>query len=233
MEKIGKYLEQIGNFLITRKKCILYLDLNDYSIGDNLIFDEEANYIWLKSLISKIEFDEISFDLILDYPVNIFVEKYEIEAKKQIKLFFSEDRNMLETVLESEDIKKQTLYLERLLGGKELFKDVDHFFLKIFNLFSTISDMDSVHLEVLISNVLRDKRDFSIPARLGKTFDPKLINIKDIVFQQNTFLSSLNFENINKAIATSLISDDVGKDKTILEKTLINEIIPVEADEKE
>jgi len=68
---------------------------------------------------------------------------------------------------------------------------------------------------------------------LGKTFDPKLINIKDIVFRQNTFLSSLNFENINKAIATSLISDDVGKDKTILEKTLINEIIPVEADEKE
>jgi hypothetical protein len=199
--------------------------MEDYKLGDNISINEEDSIVWVKNLISEINFEDgVSFDLILDYAVNLFIEKISRIGREEIILHYSSESNLLETTLETEDIKKQALYVERLLGGRELFKDVNHLLLKIYSIFKPYSNADLVHLEILLSNCLRDKNNLSLPARLSKVYNPILINIKEAIFRSG-FLQALNFENINKAITNSLVLDEPDREQTILEKLLLNEVI--------
>ena len=78
--------------------------------------------------------------------------------------------------------------------------------------------MDSVHLEVLLSQVLRDKANLSMPARLAKKWDPVMLNIKQVVFK-TSFIQGLAFENINEAVRTGLINEEP-EEPSVLEKVL-------------
>jgi len=221
--KINDYLYQSESLLNTRRDCVLTIDLIDYEINDNLLINEEENTIWAKSLISKIEFEDIEFDIILDYSVIIHSENMKKYGKDYIKLTYSKNTTILEVSLEIEDIKKRVGYVERLLSGKEIFKDIDHLLMKLYNEFKG-SVMDLIHLETLVSNIVRDKDNLSKPARLNKQYNPTLINMKEIVFRGGGFIQSLAFENIGKSINTGLISD-VYDDPSILEKVLTGTIV--------
>lgn len=225
-QKLTDYLQQVDNYLIVLKDCSIFLSFDDYTINENLIINEQDKTIWVKSLLTKITFDEgLSFEILLDYSVNLFIDKYYKRIPKEgLILYYSKDSNFLETTLETENVKKQVLYIERLLGGREIYKDVPHLLMKLFAIYQG-SNLDLVHLEVLLSNVLRDRADPTQPARLGHAFDPILTNIKNTIFKQNTFFSSLNFENVNKAISNGLIQSDENKEKSILEKVLLSEIL--------
>jgi hypothetical protein len=139
-----------------------------------------------------------------------------------IKIEYTKNSTILEASLEVEDIKKQVSFVERLMSGKEIYKDVDHFLLKLYRVFKDVSNMDLIHLEILISNSLRNKNDLSKFARLG-TWNPVLINMKDIVFRSG-FVQGLAFENIGKSINTGLISNVYDK-PSILERILIGTIV--------
>ena len=83
--------------------------------------------------------------------------------------------------------------------------------------------MDSVHLEILLSQCLRDRANINLPARLGKKWDPMLVNIKKVVFSSG-FVQGLAFENVNEAIKTGLVSDDI-MEPSIIEKILTGELV--------
>lgn len=219
---LGKYLYQSENLLNTSLDCTLTIDLIDYDLDDTILVNEEEKTIWVKNLISKIDFEDLEFNIILDYPVILQAQNMKKFGKDQIRINFSRNSNILEVSMELEDIKKQVSFVERLMSGKEIFKDVDHFLLKLYRAFRDVSGMDLVHLEVLISNALRNKNDLSKPARLG-TWNPVLINMKDIVFRSG-FVQGLAFENIGKSINTGLISD-VYDQPSILEKVLTGTIV--------
>lgn len=220
--KITDYLYQSENLLNTYKDCIMTLDLIDYSLDDTILINEEENTIWVKNLISKIDFEDLEFNIILDYPVIIQAQNMKKFGKDYIQIEYNKNSNILEASLELEDIKKQVGFVERLMSGKEIFKDVDHFLLKLYRVFKDVSGMDLIHLEILIGNSLRNKNDLSKPARLG-AWNPTLINMKDVVFRSG-FVQGLAFENIGKSINTGLISD-VYDDPSILERVLTGTIV--------
>ncbi len=222
MKKITDYIYQNENFLNCVKPCTLIIDLEDYDIDDSIEINQDDGTIWVKNLISRIIFDDFEFHIILDYAVNIQINNMTKDGK-EINLKYPAQTTILEASLEVEDIKKQVAFIERLVGGKEIYRDVDHLLLKLNNAFKDVSNMDLIHQEILISNTLRDKNNLSIPARLGKTWNPVLINMKDIVFKSG-FIQSLAFENIGKSINTGLISEVKGE-KTILEKVLTGTIV--------
>lgn len=220
--KINNYLYQTENFLNTYKNCVMTIDLINYDNNDNILISNEDKTIWVKSLISRIDFEDVEFDLILDYPIIVHSDNMKIYDKDYIKLIFEKNSTILEASFEIEDIKKRVSFVERMLGGKEVFKNTDHLLMKLYNEFKG-SGMDLIHLEILISNVVRDKKDLSKPARLNINYDPTLINFKDIVFRGN-FVSSLAFENIGKSINNGLISD-VYDNPSILERVLTGTIV--------
>ncbi len=219
--KLTDYLIQKENSLYTLKDCIITIDMEEYVINDSMSIDEITNVIWLRNLLSIIEFDNLQFDLILDYPVELTPDKINIEEKTLMKLFFNKDEKILDVSFEVVDIKRAARYTERLMSGKEIFKDVDHLFLKLYDMYKE-GGMDLVHLEILLGNCLRDSNDLSIPARLGKPLSPVLINMKEIVFRTG-FVQALAFENIGKSIDLGLTYDTFNEN-SILEKVLLGNV---------
>ena len=224
IEEIKSKLGQIENNVICKETCSLTINLEDYKIGDNLLINEEENSIQVDSLISIIKFGDLSFDIILDYPIILNFSNM-VQTKEYITLQCNKDDEILQVPQQVQDIKEIVLYIERLMGGKEKFKDVNHLFLKFYNMYNKeISNMDLVHMEVLISQCLRDKDNPMIPARVGSDPEhPSMANIKQDIFNSG-FLQGLAFENIGKAINSGLITT-TELQPSILEKLLIGTLV--------
>jgi hypothetical protein len=220
---VKKKLVQRENSLLCNEDCLLTIDMSDYKGPNSITIDDENSTINVQGLIAKVEFEDNIFNIILDYPVKIQTEEYHA-TKEFIKIFFSQNSQILEASLETDDTKKQINYVLRLIGGREIYKNADHLFLKLFRVYEPLRNMDIVHLEVLLSNVLRDKKNSNIPARLGPTWDPIMMNIKTIVFK-TSFIQGLAFENVNQAIKTGLITEE-SEDPSILEKVLTGNLAP-------
>ena len=222
-QSVSKHLSQAENQLIANQDCVVTISTEDYPLPGDFVFNDDKTTILAKALVCRIEFSNIIFSIILDYPVELQVYEKEAIGKEILKLYYKKDSTLLEIPMQTEETKEQIQYVRRLLGGREIYKDADHLFLKLFAIYGPLRNMDSVHLEVLLSQALRDRKNPSIPARLGTKWDPIMMNIKKIVFK-TSFVQGLAFENINEAIKTGLITDD-GGDPSILEKVLTGTLV--------
>ena len=222
-ETVMKNLGQNENELFTKRPMVLTLLTSDYPLPNDMVRNDADNEIILKSLVCKVEYEDAIFNIVLDYPAILKVYDEEQSSKEIIKLSYDKDSTIMEIPLQTDDTKAQIQYVRRLLGGREIYKDANHLYLKLFGVYGGLRSMDSVHLEVLLSQALRDKKNPSIPARLGPRWDPVMINIKQIVFK-TSFVQGLAFENINEAIKTGLVTED-GGDPSILEKVLTGELV--------
>lgn len=222
-ELINSKFGQNESDLYTKQTFVLTLNMEDYPLTNDLQYNEDGTELNCKALVATAEFEDAVFSMILDYPVTLQVYNQEKIGKEYIKFLYEANSTVLNVPYQTDDTKSQIQYVERLLGGKEIYKDANHLYLKLFSVYGTLRNMDSVHLEILLSQALRDKSNNSIPARLGKTWNPVMTNIKKIVFN-TSFMQGLAFENINEAIKTGLISD-AGGDPSILEKVLTGTII--------
>jgi hypothetical protein len=218
-----KYIVQQDNKLVALKPCKITVDLlSNYKIGDTLQINEDS--VWVNHLLTKIEFSDLIFNMILDYPVEIQKQRMEQIGKEILIFDYLLNDVILEVPLEKTEIKEQVNYVNRLLGGKVVFKDPSHLVNKILKVYGgPVSDLDLVHFEVLLSQTLRDKKQTILPARLGKTWDPVMMNIKNDVFASG-FIQGLAFENINKAIETGLITEE-DVEPSILGKLLTGELV--------
>jgi hypothetical protein len=223
MAKINRYLQQSDDKLIAARPCRLTIEMSDYHLSDTLQVKEQDSIIWVKTLISKIEFEDIVFNIMLDYPVELQTPNIESMDKERIILNYLKEDIILTIPFTTVEIKEQVNYVKRLLGGREMYKDPAHLLKKLYNVYGEISDLDLVHLEIMGSQVLRDKKDHSKPARLGSTWDPVMANIKTDVFN-TSFIQGLAFENVGKAIDTGLTTSQ-STDSSILEKVVTGELV--------
>jgi len=221
MAKITNYLKQDGSLLVAQKPFTMTIDLSNYTT-ENIRQELENNIIWVKSLLSKAEFSDTIFDIVLDYPVNISVYGEPDITKEFIKLNFEQNSTILEVSTEAAESKVSISYVERVIGGKEILKDASHLYRKLMAVYGPQSNMDSVHMEILCSQVLRDKDNPHIPARLGKVWNPVIMNLKKVIFSEG-FINSLAFENINEAIKVGLISDEE-KEPSVIERVMTGNI---------
>jgi DNA-directed RNA polymerase beta' subunit len=219
IDQIKSKLTQQQDNIFCSDDCSMTIELDTYKIGDNMLIDTDENFVRVNGLISRIEFPDLSFDLILDYPV---ILKYNDISKTEdnIKLEFKKDSEIIEVPFQKQDIKEGILYIERLIAGKERFNDVNHLFLKVYKFYKDLApSMDLVHMEVFMSQILRDKNNPVIPSRVGSDpLHPVLMNIKKNIFNSG-FIQGLAFENVNAAIKTGLIT------KTELEPSVLEKLL--------
>jgi hypothetical protein len=219
--ELGKYLQQNENTLSVLRPCKLTLDMSNYEIKDNIQIED--SFIWVKSLLCQIEFDDLIFKAVLDYPIQIQKIKMVESNKRQIVLDYVKGDTLFEIPMATDELKSQVNYVGRLIGGKEIYKDPGHLLLKVLKVYQKHTRMDLVHFEVLISQTFRDRSSPEIPARLARKWDPVLANIKNNIFASG-FIQGLAFENINKAIETGLISDQF-LEKSVMEKLLTGDLM--------
>ena len=220
--KLKDYLSQEENSIMCKENCELIIDLGNYE-SDEIAVKEEEKIIWVKSLVSTIKFEKSQFSIILDYIINInILEEIDI-SKDSIKLRFPKGSIIFECTMEADELKKKVQFVDRLLGGREIYKDTGHLFRRLFKVYQSLSNMDVVHLEVLLSNCIRWKENPTYPARLGKTWDPIMLNVKSVVFNTG-FVNGLAFENITKSIEMGLISKE-DLPPSILEKVMTGQLV--------
>ncbi|MGD2072148.1 MAG: hypothetical protein PVG65_01495, partial [Candidatus Thorarchaeota archaeon] len=220
-KKLSKYLEQIDDKVGALKPCKLSIDMSNYKQNDTIQIEED--HIWVRSLLSQIEFEDLVLSLILDYSAELQKHKVTTVSKQALVLEYDKGDIIFKVPLETEDIKSQINYMGRLVGGREIYKGPSHLLLKIYKVYQKVSDMDLVHIEVLVSQAFRDKNSPEIPARLGKTWDPIMVNLKTNVFNSG-FVQGLAFENINKALETGLITEH-DLSSSIMERVVTGEVI--------
>ncbi len=224
MAKINRYLHQTDDNLIATQPCKLTIEMTDYTISNTLQIKEEDGIIWVKSLISNIEFEDMVFNMMLDYPVELQIKEMELVGKERIFLNYLKEDVILTIPFTTVEIKEQVNYIKRLLGGREMYKDPAHLLKKILKVYgSGVSDLDLVYMEIMASQVLRDKNDHGIPARLGKKWDPVMANIKTDVFS-TSFIQGLEFENVGKAIDIGLTTSRE-TEASVLEKVVTGELV--------
>ena len=218
--QLSKYLDQVDDKLIALKPCKISIDMSNYKINDNIEIKNDT--IWVKNLLSQIEFDDLVLSIILDYSIELEKRK-SIINNQTLTLEFIKGDTILTIPTATDDIKDQVNYVQRLVGGRELYKNPEHLLLKVFKVYGgSISDMDMVNFELLISQSLRDRTTPEISARLGKKWDPIMVNLKNNVFASG-FIQGLAFENINKAIETGLVSKH-DLEPSILERLVTGEL---------
>jgi hypothetical protein len=224
MAKLSKYLTQVEDTLITKLPCKVTISMSNYRMNDNIKIENTDEYIWVSSLLSQIEYDDIVFNLILDYPVELQMKQMEFIGKESIILQDNKGDIILSIPFSTVEIKKQIHFGERLLGGREVYKNPEHLVKRILDVYGgSISNLDLVHFEVLISQAIRDRVHPEIPARLGKKWDPVMMNIKSTVFNIS-FVQGLAFENIRKAIDTGLTTSEQ-VDPSILERLATGQLV--------
>jgi len=216
---LSKYLYQDQTRLITKMPCRLTIVLDPfYTYNYNLVIKETS--IWVKSLIATVLFsDGYRLELILDYPVELQLGSSVVKREEVIEISYGEEDDLLKVPSTISDVQKQVLYVQRLLSGREITKGPHHLLSRLVSVYSSFGAMDLVHLEVLVSHVLRAKKDLSKPARLIEPYEPILLNIKEVVFVQSP-LQGLAFENVNKSIMLGLLSEKSPEELSILEQVL-------------
>ena len=223
--QLKSYLEQTDTILYTKKPVKVTIDLNDYETNDTILYPNSGRSkfdgVWLNNLVSQIEFEDLIFNMILDYAV---VMKGDYQTINKTLVFnYNANEPLLDVPTTAVEIKEQVNKVKRLLGGKTPIKDPSHLLRQIFKVYGgSISDLDLVHMEVMASQVLRDKSNPAIPARLGKTWNPVMANVKENVFS-TSFLQGAAFENIGKAIQTGLTEAPEFDQPTIFESIVTGE----------
>jgi hypothetical protein len=184
------------------------------------MYGEEG--VELNHLVAQAEFDDLIFSMALDYAV---ILKGDYVTKDNSLIFtYNPNEPVLDVPTKAVEIKEQVNYIKRLLGGKMVYKDPSHLLMKIFKVYGPVSDLDLVHLEVMASQVLRDKSNPAIPARLAKTWNPIMANVKENVFS-TSFIQGAAFENIGKAIQVGLTEAPEFEQPTVFERIITGEEI--------
>ena len=224
MKKINDYLYQKEEHTVALKNCKITIELNVYEGSKSLEIREDEGVIYVPSLIALLEFKDSYLNVVLDYPALIRLNDSFKKTTEDIQISYSPKEVIFSiTAEDAGNAGSEMSYIDRLIGGREIFKDEIHLFKKMSSVYQNLSTMDSIHIEILESQTLRDSTDISIPARLGKTWNPTLVNLKATVFNEG-IVQGLAFENVGKAITNGLISGQ-NKQPSILEDVMSGNIV--------
>jgi hypothetical protein len=79
-------------------------------------------------------------------------------------------------------------------------------------------------MEVITSQLFRDKSNPSIPARLAPTWNPQIYAVKQIPYLES-WVRGLEFERFQDAIANALTNDEASNTDSILDQVYLSDTI--------
>jgi len=181
---------------------ISYIDKNDIQIKDNddiIIPVIDMTFTYKNQQVNLLADTQVSIpsDVIQSKNSNVII----IKADKKNHLFDvgTIDNNFAAGIAQ----------LSSFLNKKEDVTNLLSLYNHIFDIYRSISSLDSVHMEILLAQLLRYKKELRIPARLAKNeWLPYKTSLKSVPYLDNWKMGMM-FENIQKSIFNGLIASDV------------------------
>jgi hypothetical protein len=211
-----KHFKQDESKFISDTDGSIIIDMKAYEDHEKDIditdFEINMNYGYFK-LITK---DKREIDITLDCMVHIDLKDKSLEKQNDIiKIDYVKDSTIFNTVPTPDIFSEKVKIAQALFSGRSPWKNSNHFFYKVNDMYSGLG-CDLVHVEVLVSNLLRDKGNPSYPARRNKKYNPMIISLKKIPARES-WLQSFLFENPNESIMMGLLYDRP-ETETVLER---------------
>ncbi len=213
MENIEDSLEPIikKNFIQDDISLVSKSDLTIIEIVKDIFVDNNKikktnNFLILPVGNFDLKIENITIPLTIEQETKIYLKNAQKEeTKTHIILSYPKNSNifLLEpTTLAPEDVARR---LDKYVGGKSPWTTPESLYTKFYKILSPFGDWDSVHLEVILANILRWKEDPHFPARVKYPYNPQTFSIKDLPGIMSWPLG-LAFENFGKAITQGMIS---------------------------
>jgi hypothetical protein len=157
----------------------------------------------------------------IEMPVDLFITHDFSENENEIVVIYGKgDKifNIKYFKIAPEEVAQK---IDKLVAGKSPWETPEDLLKKLHDNLSQFGPYDMTHIEVILSNILRNKTDPMIPARLKEPYDPVTFSIKTLPSVLSWSLG-IAFENFSKALTYGLISKDPGNLSSI-EKVLYGE----------
>jgi len=207
--KIRKYIRQEENTLVVNDDLILLrIDKHLYEESSKKLVKLEGDNYNLPIGYLELVVGGMTIPVNIENPTIVHLpstEEYE-EDSQYISISYSENEKMFTVEPIREDYGKLAGEYSAIISGKSPYTDAESFYRKLWFKLSGASDFDSVHLEIVISNVMRWRQDLQVPARLKVPYDPVLVSEKQLPGTISWPLG-LAFENFGQAISQGLVSD--------------------------
>lgn len=226
---VDKFFRQEENSLYSENDLTVVIPLK--------IFEKKYRIIRKSNLIS-LPLGYFIFKLgDVDIPVNIemqtdfYLNDVELEeTDENIIIKYKRNSLILKVKIKEIEAYKTAQLLGETLSGNSPWTSVESLYYKLFSLLSDLSDFDSIHLEIIVGNILRAKRDPQLPARLKEPFDPTIVSFKSLPGTMSWVLG-LAFENWVASLTRGLIS--TRPPETDIEKVMFGATIsPLAEDSK-
>jgi len=191
------------NKIVCKLACEINIDEKDY---DERTFIDQSDKISLPGIL---DFYVPSKDETIQFTVTFAVnlnKTNNIEKNRKITTIKYEPG---ETVIDKEyvDVKTDIGLLTRLLHGNVKYVSDPKTLINM--IYGIIPSVDLVHIELIVSNMFRRENDLSERCRIkGSYKNAVIIGRKSQPFQ-DSWLSALAFQYVDKAITTGLVE---GKD---------------------
>jgi len=214
-----KNFEQEKTYLKALEDGEIEINLSDYLDPHKDIHTTTSN-VDLNYAYFRLKYSGVSVDATIDNKIEIDLkDKILTKTDSIISIRYKKGSIVFNCVATSEAFSEQVKIIQSLLSGKTPYKNSDHFLMKIYDQYSTLNTgSDLIHLEILASNLLRDKGNPSFPARRNPNYNAIVMSLKNIP-KLESWLQSFAFENPNASITSGLIYDRP-TDETILEKII-------------
>jgi hypothetical protein len=179
----------------------------DKTLFEEVKYKRELTRIVLPTGYFELIVGSASLDVTIEYQTIVHLPADIEEDNRYIVLIYNKGDKMISVAPRAKDYTKLDRVMDALISGKSPYSSIPSLYIKYMKgLYVFEEPYDSVHVEVLLSNVLRDKTDPSKTARLKMPYDPTLISIKNLPSLISWPLG-IAFENFGKAVSMGLISD--------------------------
>ena len=204
---------QKNNIYAAEDNIIIQIDLKEYS---NPSYSDLPDKLDLPGMIN-IEFDNNIFSLPFNFNINLF--KPENTTQKGKIFTFKYDKDNLIMTKDKYIKSLNPELVSKLLDGTVKYIKDETLLLK--SLVTEMPKMGLTHLELLVSIIFRNKKDLNSPARLSGYKSTQIIGVKDLPFITGSFISKLGFQDLNKAIKTSLIDENIDKPLSPIDRIMV------------
>jgi len=201
IKTIEKLIDIKPKEIISKTNCTILLDKSDYDESSLIDIGEQ---LFIPGILN-LYVGDLSDNKFISLPFNFQVhlnkpEDYVVDGKTIVLRYTAGEK-----ILSQDYYTTQTepSVIDRILGGAlkyinnpEALLDAAH---------QQLPSLDLVHLELVVSNMFRDKDDATIPCRLKDYNNFQIIGIKKLP-HINSWLTGLSFEDPSKAIKLALLN---------------------------
>lgn len=203
---VKERLEQVKNELITRADFTQVI-IHKNAFKNKFKIKKEYQNIMLPSGYFDMVIDDLKMEIGTENIVKLYTDKVEVEENdEQIIIVYPKGEKILEIKPVYLDAVARANLLDTLFGGRSPWNSPEQLYMKIYDMLGGLANWDSVHLEVILSNILRNKHDTRYPARLLLPYEPITLGIKELP-GVISYPLGLGLENFQKSVGVGLYSD--------------------------